>query len=91
MCGDSVPNLARPGTKDVSFYFVDVCDDTMVGGASPESDAPAGMKHLHRLAAPGPAGTCSSVTSIGAKGNVDSNYREAVYKAVEPAQLGLVG
>ena len=51
MCGDSVPNLARPGTKDVSFYSVDVCDDTMVGGASPESDAPAGMKHLHDYSA----------------------------------------
>ena len=45
MCGDSVPNLARPGTQDVSLYSVDGCDDTMVHGASPESDAPAGMKH----------------------------------------------
>ena len=36
-----------PGTQDVSFYSVDGCDDTMVRGASPASDAPAGMKHLH--------------------------------------------
>ena len=35
-----------PGTQDVSFYSVDGCDDTMVRGASPASDAPAGMKHL---------------------------------------------
>ena len=36
-----------PGTQEVSLYSVDGCDDTMVGGANPESDAPAGMKHLH--------------------------------------------
>ena len=40
-----------PGTQEVSLYSVDGCDDTMVGGASPESDAPAGMKHLHEYLA----------------------------------------
>ena len=90
MYGDSVSILSWPSTNDVSLHPADGCADTVVCGANPEIVVTARMSVLHRLAAPWPAGNCSSGTFSGAKCNVDSNNREAVCEGVEPTHLVLV-
>ena len=41
----------RGQARRIPLHSIDGCADTLVHGASPESDAPAGMKHLHDYSA----------------------------------------